>query len=68
VQADGTTCLTSTNSISAADASSNINYLAGNALVTIPKSGKQTTIGCPLTVTYEYFKEDIQAYTGFSSI
>jgi len=68
VQSDGSTCLTSTNTISAADASANLNYVAGGALVTIPKSGKQTTSGCPFTITYQYFKEDIQSYTGFSSI
>jgi len=42
--------------------------LAGGAQVTVPKSGKQTTAGCPLTVTYEYFKEDIQTWTGLGTI
>jgi hypothetical protein len=68
VQSDGTTCITSSDSQSAADASADLVYVAGDALVTIPKSGKQTTSGCPLTVTYEYFKDDIQSWTGFSSI
>jgi len=60
--------LTSTNSASKADSSANINYVAGSTSVTIPKSAKQTTPGCPLTVTYQYFKDDIQTYTDFSSI
>lgn len=67
-QNDGTTCLSETNTISKADASPNILYVAGGASVTIPKSGKQMTTGCPFTVLYQYFKEDIQSWTDFGSI
>lgn len=68
VQSDGTTCLTAANQQSAADASANINYVVGAAQVTIPKSGKQTVSGCPLTVTYQYFNAAQQSWTDFSTI
>lgn len=40
ITSNGTTCLTSSQFLSVADASSSLNYVVNSAQVTIPKSGK----------------------------
>lgn len=37
-------------------------------MVTIPKSGKQAIAGCPWTVTFQYFNDAQQTWTGLGTI